>query len=132
MRTSSVAVPVSVSISTGFRDSLIVWVAVLVADPSLRRPVRAASVDLPVVLRLEGLELIPAIPPKAPAGTGLTAAQRRRRSIGRVLAVDGFTEVLPYPFMPAGVFDQCGLAPRRRASPPSVDESPTYFGSLSS
>ncbi len=31
--------------------------------------------------------------------------QRRRRSIGRTLALDGYVEVLPYPFMPAGVFD---------------------------
>ncbi|GAB06572.1 phenylalanine--tRNA ligase subunit beta [Gordonia amarae] len=90
----------------------------LSVTPASWRPDLRQRADLvEEVLRLEGLELIPAIPPKAPAGTGLTAAQRRRRGIGRVLAVDGFTEVLPYPFMPAGVFDLWGLAPdaeRRR------------------
>ena len=90
----------------------------LTVTPASWRPDLRERADLvEEVLRLEGLELIPAVPPRAPAGTGLTAAQRRRRSIGRVLAVDGFTEVLPYPFMPAGVFDQWGLAPdteRRR------------------
>ena len=90
----------------------------LSVTPASWRPDLRERADLvEEVVRLEGLELIPAIPPNAPAGTGLTAAQRRRRSIGRVLAVDGFTEVLPYPFMPAGVFDQWNLAPdaeRRR------------------
>jgi len=83
----------------------------LTVTPASWRPDLRQRADLvEEVLRLEGLELIPAIPPRAPAGTGLTAAQRRRRGIGKVLAVDGFTEVLPYPFMPAGVFDQWGLA----------------------
>ncbi|MGC4935747.1 phenylalanine--tRNA ligase subunit beta [Gordonia sp. DT30] len=81
-----------------------------VTPPSWRADLRQRADLVEEVLRLEGLEDIPAIPPTAPAGTGLTAAQRRRRGIGRALALDGYVEVLPYPFMPAGVFDQWDLA----------------------
>ena len=54
--------------------------------------------------------------PSAPAGRGLTAGQQRRRAIGKSLALSGFVEVLPTPFLPAGVFDVWGLPaddPRR-------------------
>ncbi|MFW0791538.1 phenylalanine--tRNA ligase subunit beta [Gordonia sp. CPCC 205333] len=87
-----------------------------VTPPSWRPDLRQRADLVEEVLRLEGLEDIPAIIPTAPGGSGLTAAQRRRRSVGRTLALDGFVEVLPYPFMPAGVFDVWGLAdddPRR-------------------
>ncbi|MDY6810418.1 MAG: phenylalanine--tRNA ligase subunit beta, partial [Actinomycetota bacterium] len=76
-----------------------------VLPPSWRPDLRMRADLVEEVLRLEGLEDIPAVVPRAPAGTGLTAAQRRRRAVGRTLALDGFVEVLPYPFMPAGVFD---------------------------
>jgi phenylalanyl-tRNA synthetase beta chain len=68
------------------------------------------------VMRLEGLEVIPSVLPAAPAGRGLTAAQKRRRAIGRSLAQSGYVEILPTPFLPAGVFDLWGLPaddPRR-------------------
>ncbi|MFW0793047.1 phenylalanine--tRNA ligase subunit beta [Gordonia sp. CPCC 205515] len=87
-----------------------------VTPPSWRPDLKQRADLVEEVLRLEGLEGIPAIVPSAPAGTGLTPAQRRRRAIGRTLALDGFVEVLPYPFMPAGVFDQWDLPaddPRR-------------------
>ncbi|MET9202334.1 phenylalanine--tRNA ligase subunit beta [Gordonia sp. NPDC003585] len=80
-----------------------------VQPPSWRPDLRQRADLVEEVLRLEGLEQIPAVVPNAPAGTGLTAAQRRRRSIGRTLALDGYVEVLPYPFMPAGVFDAWDL-----------------------
>jgi phenylalanyl-tRNA synthetase beta chain len=54
--------------------------------------------------------------PSAPAGRGLTAAQQRRRAIGKALALSGYVEVLTNPFLPAGVFDRWGLPdddPRR-------------------
>ena len=76
-----------------------------VIPPSWRPDLRQRADLVEEVLRLEGLEDIPAVVPRAPAGTGLTAPQRRRRAVGRTLALDGFVEVLPYPFMPAGVFD---------------------------
>ena len=88
-----------------------------VTPPSWRPDLRQRADLVEEVLRLEGLEDIPAVLPRAPGGRGLTAAQRRRRSIGRTLALDGYVEVLPYPFMPAGVFDTWGLPaddPRRR------------------
>ncbi|MDT0303285.1 phenylalanine--tRNA ligase subunit beta [Streptomonospora wellingtoniae] len=50
------------------------------------------------VVRIEGYDNIPSIRPRAPAGRGLTAGQRLRRSVGRRLAATGFTEVLTYPF----------------------------------
>ncbi|MBD0860262.1 phenylalanine--tRNA ligase subunit beta [Gordonia sp. zg691] len=76
-----------------------------VFPPSWRPDLRQRADLVEEVLRLEGLEGIPAVLPRAPGGTGLTAVQRRRRSVGRTLALDGYVEVLPYPFMPAGVFD---------------------------
>jgi phenylalanyl-tRNA synthetase beta chain len=54
--------------------------------------------------------------PQAPAGSGLTPIQKRRRAIGKSLALNGYVEILPTQFLPAGVFDQLGLPaddPRR-------------------
>ncbi|MFT4041919.1 MAG: phenylalanine--tRNA ligase subunit beta [Gordonia sp. (in: high G+C Gram-positive bacteria)] len=90
-----------------------------VIPPSWRPDLTGRADLVEEVVRLEGLEDIPAVVPSAPGGRGLTPQQRRRRSIGRTLALDGYVEVLPYPFLPAGVFDQWGLAaddPRRRTS----------------
>jgi phenylalanyl-tRNA synthetase beta chain len=39
----------------------------------------------------------------------LSAVQRRRRAIGKSLALSGYVEILPSPFLPAGVFDVWGL-----------------------
>ncbi|WP_313674286.1 phenylalanine--tRNA ligase subunit beta [Mycolicibacterium sp.] len=91
--------------------------AVLTVTPPSWRPDLVAPADLvEEVLRLESLDVIPSVLPSAPAGRGLTAAQKRRRAVGKALALSGFVEVLPTPFLPAGVFDQWGLAdddPRR-------------------
>ncbi|MBB2901469.1 phenylalanyl-tRNA synthetase beta chain [Kineococcus radiotolerans] len=57
------------------------------------------------VARLSGYDEIPSVLPPAPAGTGLTPAQRARRSLARALADDGFVEVLSYPFVAPGVHD---------------------------
>ncbi|EGD56007.1 phenylalanine--tRNA ligase subunit beta [Gordonia neofelifaecis] len=80
-----------------------------VTPPSWRPDLRQRADLVEEVLRLEGLEDIPAVVPRATGGTGLTAAQRRRRAIGVGLATDGFVEVLPYPFLPTDVFDTWGL-----------------------
>lgn len=94
--------------------------AILVVTPPSWRPDIVQPADLvEEVLRLEGLDAIPSVLPAAPAGRGLTAAQKRRRAIGKSLAVGGYVEVLPTPFLPAGVFDQWGLPdddPRRSTS----------------
>ncbi len=91
--------------------------AILVVTPPTWRPDLVQPADLvEEVLRLESLDKIPSVLPTAPAGRGLTAAQKRRRAVGKSLALGGYVEVLPTPFLPAGVFDQWGLPaddPRR-------------------
>jgi len=82
----------------------------LTVTPPSWRPDLLQPADLvEEVLRLEGLEVIPSVLPSAPAGRGLSAAQRRRRAVGKSLALSGYVEVLPTPFLPAGVFDAWGL-----------------------
>jgi phenylalanyl-tRNA synthetase beta chain len=86
--------------------------AALVVTPPSWRPDLLQPADLvEEVLRLEGLEGIPSVLPSAPAGRGLTPGQKRRRAIGKSLALSGYVEVLPTPFLPAGVFDTWGLPP---------------------
>ncbi|WP_310786306.1 phenylalanine--tRNA ligase subunit beta [Mycobacterium sp. Z3061] len=87
-----------------------------VTPPSWRPDLRQPADLVEEVLRLEGLEAIPSVLPSAPAGRGLTATQLRRRAIGKSLALSGYVEILPTPFLPAGVFDLWGLPaedPRR-------------------
>ena len=82
----------------------------LVVTPPTWRPDLRQPADLvEEVLRLEGLEQIPSVLPSAPAGRGLTAPQKRRRSVSRALAYDCYVEVLAPVFLPAGVFDIWGL-----------------------
>jgi phenylalanyl-tRNA synthetase beta chain len=92
---------------------------VTATPPSWRPDLREPADLVEEVLRLEGLEIIPSVLPQAPAGRGLTPVQKRRRAIGKSLALNGYVEVLPTPFLPAGVFDQWGLPaddPRRKAT----------------
>ena len=89
----------------------------LTVTPPSWRPDLLQPADLvEEVLRLEGLEVIPSVLPSAPAGRGLSPVQKRRRAIGKSLAQSGYVEILPTPFLPAGVFDLWGLPaddPRR-------------------
>ena len=89
----------------------------LIVTPPSWRPDLLQPADLvEEVLRLEGLEVVPSVLPLAPAGAGLTAAQKRSRAIGKALAQSGYVEILPTPFLPADVFDLWGLPaddPRR-------------------
>jgi phenylalanyl-tRNA synthetase beta chain len=77
--------------------------------PSWRPDLRQPADLVEEVLRLEGLEVIPSVLPLAPPGRGLSPTQKRRRAIGKSLALGGYVEILPTPFLPAGVFDQWGL-----------------------
>jgi phenylalanyl-tRNA synthetase beta chain len=90
---------------------------ILMVTPPSWRPDLLQPADLvEEVMRLEGLEVIPSVLPAAPAGRGLTAVQKRRRAIGKSLAQSGYVEILPTPFLPAGIFDLWGLPaddPRR-------------------
>ena len=89
----------------------------LTVTPPSWRPDLLQPADLvEEVLRLEGLDVIPSVLPLAPGGRGLSSSQRRRRAIGKSLALSGYVEILPTPFLPAGVFDAWGLPaddPRR-------------------
>ncbi|MGB5110730.1 MAG: phenylalanine--tRNA ligase subunit beta [Mycobacterium sp.] len=78
--------------------------------PSWRTDLREPADLVEEVLRLEGLDAIPSVLPLAPPGRGLTPVQKRRRALGKSLALNGYVEVLPTPFLPAGVFDTWGLA----------------------
>jgi phenylalanyl-tRNA synthetase beta chain len=92
---------------------------VTATPPSWRPDLRQPADLVEEVLRLEGLEIIPSVLPQAPAGSGLTPVQKRRRAIGKSLALSGYVEILPTPFLPAGIFDQWGLPvddPRRIAT----------------
>ena len=74
------------------------------------RPDMADPYDLvEEVARIVGYENIPAVLPSAPAGGGLTPAQRLRRRVGFVLAGAGLTEVKTYPFVGDADFDRLGL-----------------------
>jgi phenylalanyl-tRNA synthetase beta chain len=90
--------------------------ALTVTPPSWRPDLLQPADLVEEVMRLEGLEVIPSVLPAAPAGRGLSAVQKRRRAVGKSLAQSGYVEILPTPFLPAGVFDLWGLAaddPRR-------------------
>jgi phenylalanyl-tRNA synthetase beta chain len=93
----------------------------VVAHPPSWRPDLTQPADLvEEVLRLEGYDTIPSVLPPAPAGTGLTLGQRRRRAVSRALAESGYVEVLPFPFVSKAVWDAFGLAEddsRRRTVP---------------
>jgi len=71
----------------------------LAVTPPTWRPDLTDPADLvEEVVRLVGYESLPSTLPTAPAGHGLTHAQRLRRRAGTVLAARGMVEVLTYPF----------------------------------
>jgi phenylalanyl-tRNA synthetase beta chain len=84
--------------------------ALVVAEPPSWRADLVQPADLvEEVLRLEGYDTIPSTLPAAPAGAGLTGAQRRRRAVARALAEAGYVEVLPFPFTSSSTWDALGL-----------------------
>jgi phenylalanyl-tRNA synthetase beta chain len=84
-------------------------VAPLEVTPPSWRPDLVAPIDLvEEVARLGGYNDIPSLLPPARGGSGITPAQRRRRTVGRAMAENGYTEVLSYPFVAPGVADALG------------------------
>ncbi|OLF10021.1 phenylalanine--tRNA ligase subunit beta [Actinophytocola xinjiangensis] len=83
--------------------------SVTVVPPSWRPDLVEPADLVEEVLRLEGYDTIPTELPKAPPGKGLTPAQRRRRTVARALAEEGYVEVLPFPFVSPTVWDDFGL-----------------------
>ncbi|HEY0803855.1 MAG TPA: phenylalanine--tRNA ligase subunit beta, partial [Pseudonocardiaceae bacterium] len=90
---------------------------VTATPPSWRADLTDPADLVEEVLRLEGYHTIPSVLPTAPAGRGLTLAQRRQRAVSRALAEAGYVEVLPFPFVSPRTWDDFGLPeddPRRR------------------
>ncbi len=93
--------------------------ALTVTAPSWRPDLSRPADLVEEVARLEGYDTIDPVLPLAPVGTGLTAGQRRERSITADLAAAGLTEVLSFPFIGAADLDVLGLEQddsRRRAT----------------
>lgn len=87
------------------------------------------------VARLAGYDRIPAVLPVAPPGRGLTRAQRLRRSVAQMLAANGATEVLAFPFVRADQNDlfgspEPGGVPAMRLANPLDGEAPYLRTSL--
>lgn len=82
------------------------------------------------IARLDGYDNIPSILPMAPAGRGLTSAQKARRAVAATLAEAGLVEVESYPFVSEGIFTRQGMSEsdlRRRAlrlRNPLADDAP--------
>jgi phenylalanyl-tRNA synthetase beta chain len=102
---------------------------VTVLPPSWRPDLLAPSDLTEEVIRLEGYDSVSVMMPRAPAGRGLTAHQRRRRTLGRAMAGAGYVEVFGQPFVSAADHDRLQLPaddPRRvavrLANPLSEDE----------
>ncbi len=83
---------------------------ILIVRPPTWRPDLLRPADLvEEVARLEGFDSIPSVLPAAPAGTGLTPAQRRERLVAADLVSAGLTEVLSFPFQSAADLDRLDL-----------------------
>jgi phenylalanyl-tRNA synthetase beta chain len=80
-----------------------------VAPPTWRPDLTRPADLVEEVARLEGFDSIPSVLPAAPAGTGLTSAQRRERLVAADLASAGLTEVLSFPFQNVADLDRLDL-----------------------
>jgi phenylalanyl-tRNA synthetase beta chain len=109
--------------------------ALSVTPPSWRPDLTDKATLVEEVARLVGYDRIPAVLPTAPPGRGLTRSQRLRRAAAQVLAANGLTEVLSYPFVTAAANDTFGSAvggsvPAIRLVNPLDAESPFLRTSL--
>jgi phenylalanyl-tRNA synthetase beta chain len=79
-----------------------------VVPPTWRPDLTGRAELIEEVLRLEGYDTIPVILPSAPAGRGLTAQQRLRRTASRTLAAGGLVEVVTPPFVGEAALEALG------------------------
>lgn len=100
--------------------------------PPTWRPDLTGPADLvEEVVRLAGVDEVPSVLPIAPPGNGLTPSQRRKRSVGRALAEQGYVEVLSYPFVAASALASLGLPDNAvRLANPISEEEPLMRTSL--
>lgn len=102
---------------------------VQVSAPSWRPDLTGSAELVEEIARLDGYDNIPVQLPVAPAGTGLTFAQRARRDIVRTVAEQGLTQALSYPFV-GDIYDRLELPAddeRRQAvriANPLADDAP--------
>ncbi|GAA2393147.1 phenylalanine--tRNA ligase subunit beta [Dactylosporangium salmoneum] len=107
-----------------------------VTPPSWRHDLNDPADLAEEVLRLDGYDRIPSVLPIAPPGRGLTATQRRRRTVGRALADAGYIEALCWPFVGMPALDALRVPdgdPRREAlllRNPLSDEEPALRTTL--
>jgi phenylalanyl-tRNA synthetase beta chain len=96
-----------------------------VAPPTWRPDLTGRAELVEEVLRLEGYDSIPVVLPPAPAGRGLTSAQRLRRTASRALAASGLVEVVLPPFVGDEALDLLGggMTAPRLLNPLSAQES---------
>ena len=100
--------------------------AVLRVTPPTWRPDLTGTAELvEEVVRLEGYDTIPVVLPTAPAGAGLTASQRLRRTASRALAAAGLVEVVGTPFVGEQVLEVLGggMTPPRLVNPLAETEA---------
>ena len=108
---------------------------VRVTPPSWRPDLTGTAHFVEEIARLDGYDNIPSVLPTAPAGTGLTLAQRARRLVAQGLAHAGLTQVESYPFV-SDSFDRQGMKeddPRRQAVKlrnPLADDAPVLRTSV--
>lgn len=81
----------------------------IVTPPTWRPDLTGNAYFVEEIARLVGFDEIPSVVPYAPAGKGLTVAQRRKRELARALAEQGWVQVLSYPFVGSNAFDKQGI-----------------------
>jgi len=81
----------------------------LVTPPTWRSDLTRAADLVEEIARLEGYDAIGSELPTAPAGRGLTSAQRRERQVAADLASAGLIENLSFPFIGPKDLDDLGL-----------------------
>jgi phenylalanyl-tRNA synthetase beta chain len=96
-----------------------------VQPPSWRPDLTGTAELVEEVVRLEGYDTVPVRLPTAPAGRGLTAEQRLRRTASRALAAAGLVEVVLPPFVSGQGLDALGggMTAPRLLNPLSEEEA---------